>query len=55
MNIEKMITALFGGVITVAILTTILGRSNTPKVLDAVGKAGGNLISAALGAGADIR
>lgn len=55
MNIEKIATALFGGVITVAILTTIFGRSNTPKVLDAIGSAGSNLISAALGKGSDIR
>lgn len=53
--IDKAATRFLAGVITIAILTTILGRSNTPKVLDAAGNAGSNLISAALGKGAGLR
>lgn len=55
MNVDKVATAFLGGIITVAILTTILGRSNTSRVLDSAGNAGAKLIMAALGAGSGIR
>lgn len=55
MNVDKVATAFLGGVVTIAILTTILGRSNSAKVIDAAGSAGSNLISAALGKGAGLR
>jgi len=51
MNIERLATVFVGGVLSVAILTTILARSNTPRVFDSIGRAGGNLISSALGRG----
>lgn len=55
MNADKILSAFLGGVIAIAILTTILGRSNTSKVLDSAGNAGSRLLSAALGAGVDLR
>jgi hypothetical protein len=35
--------------------TTVLGRSNSSKVIDAGGNAFGNIISASLGKGVNIR
>jgi hypothetical protein len=55
MNADRILSALIGGVITVAILTTVLGRSNTSKVIDASGGAMSKVISAALGAGVTLR
>lgn len=55
MTLDRALTTFIGGLVTVMILTTILGRSNTPRVLDSAGSAGGNLIRAALGAGSGIR
>lgn len=55
MNLEKAISTVFGGVITIAALTTVFGRSNTPRVLDSIGSATANVIKAALGAGSNIR
>lgn len=55
MNIEKVATAFVVGVIGVATLTTIFGRSNAPKVFDAIGSAMSRTIMASLGAGADLR
>lgn len=51
MNAEKVITAVFGGVVSIAILTTIFGRRTTPRVFDSLGRAGSSLISAGLGRG----
>jgi hypothetical protein len=55
MNLEKVLAAFMSGVIGIAVLTTILGRSNTSRVLDSAGNAGSKLITSALGAGAGIR
>lgn len=55
MNLDKILSAFLGGVVAIAILTTVLGRSNTARVLDSAGNAGARLLSAALGAGTDLR
>jgi hypothetical protein len=55
MNADRIVTTLLAGVIGVAMLTTILGRGNTPRVLDSAGSAVANMIRAALGAGAGLR
>lgn len=52
---ESALTRFLAGVITVATLTTIFGRSNAPKVFDSIGTAGANLVSAALGRNAGVR
>jgi hypothetical protein len=54
-KLDDILSAFLAGVIGVAILTTILGRSNTARVLDAAGNAGSRLISSALGAGVELR
>lgn len=53
-NVDNIATTFVSGVILVAVLTTVLGRGNTPRVFDSVGRAGSNLISAALGRGVNI-
>ena len=55
MDFEKLLTALVVGVIGVATLTTVLGRSNSARVIDAGGRAFSGVISASLGKGVDIR
>lgn len=55
MNLERALSTVFGGVVMIAALTTVFGRSNTPRVLDSIGTATSNVIRAALGAGAGIR
>lgn len=52
---EKALTRFLAGLIGVATLTTIFGRSNAPKVFDSIGTAGSNLISSALGRNAGVR
>jgi hypothetical protein len=53
--IERTLTIAIAGAITIALATTVLGRSNTAKVINAGGSAFSNVISAALGKGVDIR
>lgn len=53
--VEGIASKFLAGIIAVAALTTIFGRSNSAKVFDAIGSAGANLVSASLGKGADIR
>lgn len=55
MNMDKILTTFLGGIVGIAILTTILARSNTARVLDAFGNAGANLVGAALGRGVEFR
>jgi len=52
---ESALTRFLLGLVTVATLTTIFGRSNAPKVFDSIGTAGSNLISASLGRGAGVK
>lgn len=54
MNIDRAATMFIAGVIGVATLTTIFGRSNAPRVIDSLGKAGSSLIDSALGANARL-
>jgi hypothetical protein len=54
MNLDRLATAAITGVITIAILTTALGRSNTPRVIDSLGRAFSSTINAALGANARL-
>jgi hypothetical protein len=54
MNFDKIINPILLGVIGVAALTTILGRKNTPKVIDSLGSAFQGSISAALGKGVSL-
>ena len=51
MNVDRIATMFVGGVIMVTALTTIFGRSNSPRVFDALGRAVSSTISAALGKG----
>lgn len=53
--VDNIASKFVAGIIMVAALTTIFGRSNTPKVFDSIGTAGSSLVSAALGKGSDIR
>ena len=55
MNLDRLITSTALGIIAVAGLTTFFGRRNTAYVLDAGGKAFSGAISAALGAGANVK
>lgn len=55
MNIDGIATKFVAGVIAIATLTTIFGRSNAPRVIDSIGKASANLIDSALGANANLR
>ena len=55
MNIDGIATKFVAGVVVVAVLTTTFGRSNTPRVLDALGRLGSGMLSAAMGKGADLR
>lgn len=52
--VDSIATKFVAGIIMVAALTTVFGRSNTPRVFDALGNAGAKLVSASLGAGAGI-
>lgn len=53
--VDNVATKFLAGIIMVAALTTVFGRSNTPKVFDSIGTAGSRLVTASLGGGADIR
>lgn len=55
MNFDKLTTYAVGGAIAVAMATTILGRSNTARVIDSAGGAFAGVISASLGKGIDLR
>lgn len=55
MNIERLVAPVLLGIVGVAALTTIFARSNTPKVIDSLGRAFGSSISASLGKGVDLR
>jgi hypothetical protein len=54
MNFDKILNPVLLAIIGVAALTTILGRKNTPKVVDSLGSAFSNSISAALGKGVSL-
>lgn len=53
--VEGIASKFLAGIIMVAALTTIFGRSNSAAVFNAIGTAGSNLVSASLGKGADLR
>lgn len=55
MNFDQIASAFLAGVVGIAMLTTVLARSNTARVLDALGNAGSSLISASLGRGVELR
>lgn len=55
MNVDQIATRFLAGIITVAALTTVLGRSTAPKVFDSLGNAASNLVSASLGRGVTLR
>lgn len=55
MKLDDILSAFIVGVLGVAMATTVLGRSNTARVLDSAGTAGAKLISSALGAGVTLR
>jgi hypothetical protein len=50
-NIDSIATKAVAGVVAIAILTTILARSNTPRVINSIGTAFSGAISSALGKG----
>lgn len=52
---ESIASKFVAGVIAVAALTTIFGRSTSAKTFDALGNAGANVIGASLGKGVDLR
>lgn len=54
-SIDGIATKFIGGVLGIAALTTIFGRSNTPRVLDAFGRLFTGSLNAALGADAGLR
>jgi hypothetical protein len=53
-SLETITTTFLGGILLIAGLTTVFGRSNTPKVFDSLGRAGTGLVRAALGAGTGL-
>lgn len=55
MNIERIVAPVLIGIVGVAALTTIFARSNTPRVIDSLGKAFSGSISASLGQGVNLR
>lgn len=54
MNFDRVINPILLGIIGVAALTTIFGRRNTPAVVNALGGAFSNSISASLGRGVTL-
>ena len=55
MNLERALTLFITGAVGIALATTIFGRSNSARVIDAGGRAFSGVISASLGKGVDIR
>lgn len=53
-TMERTITPVLLAVISVAALTTVFGRRNSPAVFDAVGRGFGGAITAALGNGGKV-
>jgi hypothetical protein len=53
--IESTVAKFLAGIIAVAALTTIFGRSSSAAVFDSLGNAGSSLISASLGKGAGVK
>lgn len=54
-SFDSIASKFLAGVIGIAALTTLLGRSNSPRVIDSLGNAGANLVNASLGANANLR
>lgn len=54
MNADRIINPVLLAIIGVAALTTVFGRKNTPKVIDSLGSAFSNSISASLGKGVSL-
>lgn len=53
--IESTASKFVAGIIAVAALTTIFGRSSSAKVFDSIGRTISSSITAALGAGANLK
>lgn len=53
-SVDKIATAFVSGVLLVAALTTIFGRKTSGPVVDSLGKAFSNSISASLGKGVTL-